>query len=357
MKNIKVSIVCISYNQEKYIAQALDGFVSQKVNFNFEAIVADDCSTDSTSKIINEYAKKYPNIIKPVLRKKNIGVQANLIDALKRATGDYIALCEGDDFWTDEHKLQKQVDFLDKNDDYSLCFHPVSIIYDNKEQPDAIFPVEKDGFTLEKLLKSNYIQTNSVMYRRREYNTIPLNILPIDWYLHLFHAQFGKIGFINQNMSSYRRHAGGIWWGSKAPDLLFWNKYAQLHINLFEEVKRLFIDSSEDTQSIIALSESTLLLSIMETCRQTRNGAKFIENLAISNPTVFIILSQTLQKELEKALKRAQTNHDIAQQARKEADLKNQELVTVTHEVEELRNSLSWHITKPLRFIRKIYKQ
>lgn len=241
MKNIKVSIVCISYNQEKYIAQALDSFVSQKTDFDFEAIITDDCSTDSTSKIINEYAKKYPNIIKTVLRKKNIGVQANFVDALKRATGDYIALCEGDDFWTDEHKLQRQVDFLDRNDDYSLCFHPVSVIYDKNEQPDAIFPAEKDGFTLKKLLKSNYIQTNSVMYRRREYDSIPLNILPLDWYLHLFHAQFGKIGFIDKVMSSYRRHEGGMWWSAQEDEKDgLWKQHGVALLAQYLEQMRLY---------------------------------------------------------------------------------------------------------------------
>ncbi len=359
MKKIKVSIVCISYNQEKYITQALDGFVSQKTNFDFEAIVADDCSSDSTPKIINEYAKKYPNIIKPVLRKKNIGVQANLIDALNRATGDYIALCEGDDFWTDPKKLQLQVDFLEKYPDYSLCFHQVKVFFQNGEEIESIFPtiVDKEKFTIEELLKDNFIQTNSVMYRKQTYESIPNNILPVDWYLHLYHAQFGKIGFIDKVMSAYRRHSDSIWWGTRAPDLSFWKKYAQSRINFYDEVNKLFADRSESIRLTIAHSESILLLIIIDTCQQTQNGSKFIEELVIGNPAVFIELSQTLQKELENALELVQMNRDMTQQARREVALKDQDLEKVIQEVEKLRTSLSWRITRPMRFIGKIRKR
>lgn len=359
MKKIKVSIVCISYNQEKYITQALDGFVSQKANFDFEAIIADDCSTDSTPEIINEYAKKYPNIIKPVLRKKNVGVQANLIDALNRATGDYIALCEGDDFWTDPKKLQLQVNFLEKHPDYSLCFHLVKVYFQKGEEAESVFPtsVETMKFTIEELLKNNYIQTNSVMYRKQSYISIPNNILPVDWYLHLYHAQFGKIGFINRVMSVYRRHSGSIWWGTRAPNLSFWEKYAQSRINFYDEIKMLFADRSENIQSKIEHSESVLLLIIIDTCRQTLKGEKFIENLVIENPAVFIELSQTLQKELESSIELVQMNRDMTLQARREVALKDQDLEKLTQEIEKLRRSLSWRITKPLRLINRTLKR
>lgn len=252
MKSIKVSIVCIAYNQERYISQALDGFVSQKTNFDFEAIIADDCSTDSTPKIINEYAKKYPNIIKPVLRKKNVGVQANLIDALKRATGDYIALCEGDDFWTSDSKLQKQADFLDAHERYSLVFHPVRVIFENHEEEDAVFPETTDNkqFTSKNLLKDNYIQTNSVMYRKLIYSNLPLDIMPFDWYLHLIHARNGKIGFINEVMSAYRRHAGGIWWSQRSEPQLIWKKYGYNYLRLLHELMLLYGDDAENAKII-----------------------------------------------------------------------------------------------------------
>ena len=126
-----VSVVSITYNQEKFIREALEGMVLQKTNFDFEIIVADDASTDATAAIIQEYADAYPGLIKPVLRKKNLGAIANSLSSLRLARGKYLALCEGDDYWTDENKLQKQVDFLEAHQDYALCFHPVRVFFDD----------------------------------------------------------------------------------------------------------------------------------------------------------------------------------------------------------------------------------
>ncbi|MDB5167019.1 MAG: glycosyl transferase [Candidatus Saccharibacteria bacterium] len=214
----RVSVICVTYNQERYIRQTLDGFLAQKTKFPFEVIVADDCSNDGTPTIIKEYAKSYPNIFKPILRKKNVGILDNFYDSMRTADGEYLAICEGDDYWTDPQKLQKQVDFLDKNTEYSMCFHPVKVHFENGDSKDYISPDPevKKTFTQKELIERNFIQTNSVMYRRQSYDAMPKKMMPVDWYLHLYHAQFGKIGFINEVMSVYRRHPGGVWWGSQA---------------------------------------------------------------------------------------------------------------------------------------------
>ncbi|MCF6185625.1 MAG: glycosyltransferase, partial [Bacteroidales bacterium] len=115
-----VSILMLTYNHEKFIAQAIESVLMQKVSFNYELIIGDDCSQDNTQKIIREYQKKHPDIIKPVLRTKNIGANNNFVDIFKKATGKYIALLEGDDYWTDPNKLQKQVDFLEANPEYGI---------------------------------------------------------------------------------------------------------------------------------------------------------------------------------------------------------------------------------------------
>ena len=124
--NIMVSICCITYNQEKFIRQALDGFLMQKTNFKYEIIIHDDASTDNTANIILEYEKKYPDIIKPIYQTENQyskGKKPTLI-TYKAAQGKYIALCEGDDYWIDENKLQLQVDYMEKN------------------KPDANYPID-----------------------------------------------------------------------------------------------------------------------------------------------------------------------------------------------------------------------
>ena len=106
-----VSICCLAYNHEKYIRKTLEGFVNQKTNFNYEILIHDDCSTDNTVNIVEEYRKKYPKLIKPIYQKENQhskGIKISNVYQFPRAQGKYIAMCEGDDYWTDMNKLQKQ---------------------------------------------------------------------------------------------------------------------------------------------------------------------------------------------------------------------------------------------------------
>lgn len=221
----KVNILCITYNHEKFIRKTLDSFVMQKTNFPFEVIIGDDCSTDKNPEIIKEYAEKYPDIIKPVLREKNIGAEDNYLDIADRVNAEYVAICEGDDYWTDPLKLQKQVDFLESNPECSICFHPVRVFYEDGSMPDEIFPTENirnagTMFSAEHLVLANFIQTNSVLYRwvftpqSRVRDVVPRNILPGDYFIHLLHAQQGKIGLINEVMADYCRHPNGMWDGS-----------------------------------------------------------------------------------------------------------------------------------------------
>lgn len=257
----KVSILCITYNHGAYIRDALDGFVMQKTNFPFEVLIHDDASTDDTADIIREYAAKYPDIIKPILQTENQwsrGVSISKVFQWPRISGEYVAMNEGDDYWTDPYKLQKQVDFLDAHPDYSVCFHPVRVTWDNGKYPDSIFPSKKCRFyktTLElsDLLKNNFIQTNSVMYRWRRdcINIYPDNILPGDWYQHLLHAQVGKIGFIPDIMSVYRRNDGGIWTGAYETD--DWFKKNTLRVlNFYKNAQRQFNHNFHNAMASVA---------------------------------------------------------------------------------------------------------
>ena len=169
----KITVICISYNQEKYIRQTLEGVIMQKTDFDFEVIISDDYSTDNTANIIREYEKKYPDIFRIFYHDKNMGSINNFIFALSRTKSKYVALCEGDDYWTDPYKLQKQVDFLEAHPDYSICFHPVRVIYENNPDKTEVFPTKKilkNDFSFKHLLKINFIQTNSVVYRWRFIN-------------------------------------------------------------------------------------------------------------------------------------------------------------------------------------------
>ena len=241
----KVSILCLAFNQESFIDKCLEGMLIQKTNFNFEILIHDDASTDTTAKIIKRYEKKFPSIIKPIYQKKNQysqGVKITPTFQLPRVNGDYIALCEGDDYWTDETKLQQQVDFMEKNPDYAVCFHKVNIVYENKEQPDRTYPDVKDKrwYTRKELFYTNYIQTNSVMYRKQTYDNMPTDSIPGDWFLHLYHARFGKIKFIDKTMSVYRKHTQGMWWDYDVDRDAIWRKHGVGHLAMWVNLADLY---------------------------------------------------------------------------------------------------------------------
>ena len=253
---ILLSIVCITYNHEKFIRQTLEGFVMQKTNFKFEVLINDDASTDKTAEIIKEYQEKYPDIIKPIYQTENQyskGVNILRTFLYPNIKGKYVALCEGDDYWTDQNKLQKQVDFLEGHPDYSICFHPVKVIYEDKPNKTNIYPSKKllsEELTFEKLLFNNFIQTNSVVYRWRFHDedineVIPTGIIPGDWYLHLSHAKVGKIGVLKDVMSVYRRHSGGVWFDTDATSKNLHRRHGLKEIKMYNSVYERLSDKSE----------------------------------------------------------------------------------------------------------------
>lgn len=264
MSNPKVTVVSISYNQEKYIGEMLRSIVAQETNFEFELLIADDNSTDGTPNIIRDFAKKYPHIVKPILRKKNVGAWNNITDVLKRAEGDYVALCEGDDYWIDSLKLQKQVDFLDKHESYAVCFHKAKIIYEESDKEDAVYPDVEDlkWYNLKELLAVNYIPTASVMYRRQDYADLADNMMPGDWYLHIYHAKFGKIKVIDEVMSVYRKHAGGIWWEYDVNRDAIWRKHGVSYVRLYTSFLQAVKHKPVEYTAIVRASINNTLYAI-----------------------------------------------------------------------------------------------
>lgn len=362
-----VSVVSISYNQEKYIRQTLESFIAQKTDFDFEVVIADDCSTDKTQEIIKEFSKGYPKIFRPILRKKNVGVQPNLIDALQTANGKYIALCEGDDFWTDSSKLQKQADFLNSNSTYSLCFHPVKLFFENGLQEGSMFPEGRDTakFTIDELLRKNFVQTNSVMYRKQKYDSLPDNILPMDWYLHLYHAQFGKIGFIDRPMAAYRRHSEGLWWIAYENENEFWKKYGLSHTAMYIEVLNLFKDDPK-RRTIIYNNISSMLTAFMEVDK--KYPTKLLKSALLKLPedkedltTSLINQIQGLKADIEKlkAGHRAEIEHYKRVVADREHHLKNKttEAGEYLDQLNDILNSKSWHYVRKVANLKATIKK
>lgn len=162
-----LSVCIITYNQEQYIAQTLDSVLSQKTKFNFEIIIGEDKSDDRTRDICEKYSNEHPNIITLLSSEKNHGIQKNFERAMQACNGKYIAICEGDDYWTDDTKLQDQLDFLEKNDKFSACCHQSMVLYEDglsTSHPFNDLDKEMDFNTLD-LIGLRKFHTASVVFR------------------------------------------------------------------------------------------------------------------------------------------------------------------------------------------------
>lgn len=211
--DIIVSVCMITYNHEKYIAEAIEGVLMQQTIFPIELVIGEDCSTDNTRKICLEYREKYPNKIKLLLHEKNLGIVSNFYATLQAAQGKYIALCEGDDYWTDPCKLQKQVDFLEANEDASMCFHNAKLINAEGNKIGSCRRYEKDQYaSIEDLLITGgvFCPTASLMFRaqyiKSGYPDYCLNCHVGDFPLQLYLSSQGKIYYFNDEMSAYRKN-------------------------------------------------------------------------------------------------------------------------------------------------------
>ena len=219
--NPVVSIICLTYNQEKYVRDCLDGFISQKTEFPFEVLIYDDASTDSTPDIIREYTAKYPSIFKPTYYKENnysrglgfVGLHAGI----KEAQGKYVAYCEGDDYWTDTDKLKKQVDFLENHPSYSVCAHETYVRDEADQQLCVLYSVlyknkflsHKDrSYTFSDALAGNIFHVSSMLYRNFDI-ALPswisrISAFDMVWFMLLAHE--GDMYVMPDVMSVYRGH-------------------------------------------------------------------------------------------------------------------------------------------------------
>ena len=217
-QEIMVCVHCATYNQEKYIAQTIEGFLMQKTDFPFVVVVTDDASTDNNPKIIQEYANKYPDIIKPVFLQEN-HYQKKLSKRKYYAPWDnrakYLAYCEGDDYWTDPLKLQKQVDFLNAHPDYTICCHNWSLDKEGEIMPSPVqqkYP-HSFSFTFETLPWVWITKTLTLMLRfdAMDYDTLERYKFSRDVHIIYHLLKKGKGFFMADNMATYRITDSGIW--------------------------------------------------------------------------------------------------------------------------------------------------
>lgn len=269
----KVVIECITYNHEKYIRDALEGFIMQQTDFPFVAIVHEDASTDGTAEILREYAEKYPDVIFPIFEKENQyskkdGSLTRIMHTAIKATGaKYIALCEGDDYWTDPNKLQLQVDFLDSNPDYSMCFHAVEIKNEGVKSIDETFDkIISKEYSAKEILSKWIVPTCSAVLKRTVHENRPTHkdFIVGDNVLWATALTNGKVWGMENIMAVYRRNAGSWTSTSKSKSkerekLLRWINHYEAMKESFPKIKQKVFDDN-----IIYYSSISFVVNIID---------------------------------------------------------------------------------------------
>lgn len=242
---IMVSVECNSYNQEDFIAEALESILMQETNFAFEILVHDDASTDRTADIIRSYEQRYPDIIKPIYQTENQYSKDVPFETFndERARGKYLAICEGDDYWTDPEKLQRQVDYMEAHPECSMCVHAaekVSAV--SKKKVATIRPSHKDKlFSVEEVIEGggDLFATNSILYSREKIPKMPefyLNATIGDYPLVIWGALRGTFYYMDRNMAAYRVEVKGSWTDMQVSDVAAKQKHLQEVAVLLDEI-------------------------------------------------------------------------------------------------------------------------
>jgi glycosyltransferase involved in cell wall biosynthesis len=270
----------MTYNHEDYISQAIESALMQKTTFDFEIIIGEDISSDNTRKICRDYANAYPAKIRLLNDKVNFGMVPNFVRTLKQCKGRYIALLEGDDYWIDPLKLQKQMDILE-NSKYSLVFHNAFTYYQQKIHPPKIFceRSQQSEISFEDVVMRWQMPTASIIFDREKLILPPwfTNVKNWDWVIQILLTRNGKAKYIDEVMSVYRKHEGG---NSFNPDYNDINT----HKNKLDIMKHLLSENIPKEQAILKSKQKSLT-------------TKFNE---ISNPGIIRNLRKNIKYQLAK---------------------------------------------------------
>jgi len=214
----KVTVILTTYNHERFIAQAIDSVLMQETDSPVDLVILEDCSTDRTREIVTAYQRAHPARIRLVLAETNRCDNSEFMNAIAATSSPFVALLDGDDYWTSKVKLQRQVEYLEQHPDCALCFHNVDLLYDDgtRQRQPARPADQKEISALDDLLESCFVTTCSTMLRRPWLGDLPAWYVDdqcADWSLFVLAAQHGHLGYLNEVMSVYRQHQGGFWTG------------------------------------------------------------------------------------------------------------------------------------------------
>ena len=226
---IAVTALVNTYNQAEFVEQAIASVLAQELDNRYEILIVDDCSTDGTREILRKYASDYPELLRVLLLDRNVGRCASRARGTREALGTYVALLDGDDYWTSRHKLRKQLEFLDSRPECTMCFHNATVVYDDgSREPHPFYSetqtqrisarIPEKITTIEQIAVGNFILTNSVIFRNGLIAEFPawyfdarVNRAFDDWGLYVLNAEHGDIGYLDEPLSAYRVHEGGAW--------------------------------------------------------------------------------------------------------------------------------------------------
>ena len=213
MEDNLVNIFLLTYNQEEFIGQTIESLLAQTTDFRYQLVIGEDCSTDNTRQICEKYAGEYPEKIKLLPSEKNHGLIQNFIRTYKECDGKYVAICDGDDYWIDPLKLQKQVDFLENNPGYSMVFTSFKFLFPDGQMYEKDYSDQSQTTSFEDLIFGNYISSVTALFRNKNTPTdFPdwLGTCPYgDWPLYLWATKDGsKIKYLNDVTAVYRREIG-----------------------------------------------------------------------------------------------------------------------------------------------------
>lgn len=249
-----VSVLTMTRNHRDFILECMESVAMQRTDFPVEHIIVDDLSDDGSQDIIDDFASSHAHV-RPVYLAKRSSGGANVRALFENCESEFATLCDGDDYFSDPDKLAIQLDFLKKNTDCALCFHPVAVKNEDAPEKTFVYPPQeilpgglREFYRLEDLIRGNFIQTNSVMYRWRFGKGLPewfrTDLAPADWYWHLLHAEKGSIGLVNRVMSVYRRHSRSYYATSLQGDSREHRKrHGMRELKVFDAINRHFKNS------------------------------------------------------------------------------------------------------------------
>jgi glycosyltransferase involved in cell wall biosynthesis len=215
-ESVAVSVLVVTYNHARFVREALESAIAQRLPQRFEILVSEDCSTDGTREIVQAYADSHPDLIRLLLSERNVRSNEVVARGFRAARGQYVALLDGDDYWASNDKLRAQVAFLDARPDFTICFHNVQVVDERSQSTGRLWnaPGQPEVSGLQDLLRGNFIATSSVVYRRASVTEIPRwydQFFPVtDWPLHVLYAREGRIGYLDRTLGAYRLHGGGL---------------------------------------------------------------------------------------------------------------------------------------------------